>query len=338
MNISGRVGVIGIGSWGTAMANEFARSGKDTVIYTHEPEVALSINESHTNEKYLDGFTLDRSLKATTYVEDIKDCNILINCIPTQYISGYYKDQNISLNGKFVVNGSKGVENNSLRLISEIFNQDYGVGANTFAHFAGPSHAELLLSKDLTSVVCSSNNSDLSEYVIETLSSNHLRVYKSQDVIGTQIGGALKNVIAIAAGIIDGFDFGENAKAALITRGLAEITRLGVSMGANPLTFSGLTGIGDLIVTCMSKHSRNWQFGYKLSEGKNVNQIKQEMLMVAEGVSTSISAVDLSHKYNVEMPIVKHVNKIIFGEEQPQEIIMKAIQKLMTRTNTTEVW
>jgi len=336
-NIDG-IAVFGIGSWGTAVANEFVRNDWDTIIYSHEQETIQEINDNSSNTKYLPGAILEPKLRATSDPTDIKNRQIIVNCIPTQYIAAYYESQGIHLEGKYVINGSKGVENGSLRLISQIFKDLYHVEENAFAHFAGPSHAELLVHKDLTTIVCSSHNRDLSEFMIKALSSDYLRIYHSDDVIGAQVGGALKNVIAIAAGIIDGFNFGENAKAALITRGLAEISRLGVAMGANPLTFSGLTGIGDLIVTCMSKHSRNWQFGNKLACGKTVDEIRSEMLMIAEGVATSKSAMGLSKRFNVEMPISSHIHDIIYGNKLPRESISQAIQNLMARSTTSEVW
>lgn len=333
-----RIGVVGIGSWGSAVANEFARCGRETVIYSHETNIVEEINRSHTNSVYLPGTQFDAKLSATSNPEDLKDIPVLINCIPTQYIGDYYRAQGLDLEGKSVINGSKGVENGSLRLIGDIFKEEYGVGADSYAHFAGPSHAELLVGKDLTTIVCASHNRELSDFFISAISSDYLRIYHSSDVIGSQIGGALKNVIAIAAGMIDGFDFGENAKAALITRGLAEIRRLGVAMGSNPLTFSGLAGIGDLIVTCMSHHSRNWQFGNKMAMGKCVEEIKAEMKMVAEGVATSKSAMGLAEKYGVEMPISEQVHEIIYSDRLPKDSISTAIQNLMTRSTTTEVW
>jgi glycerol-3-phosphate dehydrogenase (NAD(P)+) len=333
-----KIAVIGIGSWGTAVANEFSRNGYDTIIFTHEDDVANTVNDKQENHKYLSGFDLSKNLKATTENSKLDGRDVIVNCIPTQYISPYYSDQQISLDGKYIVNGSKGVENGSLRLISSIFKEEFGVDESHYAHLAGPSHAELLLNKDLTTVVCSSHNDDLSEFIMNALSGNYMRVYHSADVTGAEIGGAMKNVIALAAGILDGFNYGENAKAALITRGLAEISRLGVAMGANPLTFQGLTGIGDLIVTCMSQHSRNWQFGNRLAKGQKVEQIKNEMLMVAEGVATSRSAIGLAEKYEVEMPICHNVHRIIFGGEQPKEVIMDGIRDLMSRNTTSEMW
>jgi glycerol-3-phosphate dehydrogenase (NAD(P)+) len=333
-----KIAVVGIGSWGSAVANEFARNGWDTMIYSHEEKTIDELNSFHRNSPYLPGTDFHPALRASSDPSDFRDRKVVINCIPTQYISAYYKQQSLDISGKYVINGSKGVENRSLRLIGQIFKEEYGIEENAFAHFAGPSHAELLVGKDLTTIVCSSHNRDLSEFFIDAVSSDYLRVYHSDDVTGSQIGGALKNVIAIAAGMIDGFNFGENAKAALITRGLAEISRLGVAMGANPLTFSGLTGIGDLIVTCMSPHSRNWQFGNRMAKGQTVDEIKAEMLMVAEGVATSESVMGLAEKYVVELPIIEQVRNIIYGDRQPKDSISRAIQQLMTRTSTTEVW
>ncbi|GAB5465078.1 MAG: NAD(P)H-dependent glycerol-3-phosphate dehydrogenase [Candidatus Kapaibacteriales bacterium] len=334
-----RVLVGGIGSWGTAMAIEFARQDFDVLILTHESETSEELNRDNHNNKYLPECKLPSNIRATNSgSQAFEHSDLVVNCIPTQYIGSFYKSQKFDLTDKYILNGSKGIEVDSLRLISDIFLQEYGVRADRYAHIAGPSHAELLCKKDLTTLVCSSVNAEFVNEVTDALSADHLRVYYSNDVIGTQLGGALKNVVAIAAGIIDGLGFGENTKSALITRGLAEITRLGVAMGANPMTFSGLTGVGDLVVTCMSHHSRNWRFGNMLSQGKNAEQIEKETTMVAEGVPTSGSAVSLANKFSVELPIAEKVYEIVSSKNDIKSVVKSSIQDLMTRDFKNEVW
>jgi glycerol-3-phosphate dehydrogenase (NAD(P)+) len=218
--------------------------------------------------------------------------------------------------------------------VSEILFNVAGISPENYAVLTGPSHAEEVARKMPTTVVSSSENNDNTRLIQNVFSTNNFRIYSSNDVVGCEIGGSLKNIIAIAAGIIDGLELGDNTKAALITRGLAGMTRLGVALGSNSQTFSGLSGLGDLFVTCNSKHSRNRYVGEQIGKGRKLKEIMDEMKMVAEGIYTTESAYFLAQKHNVELPITEQIYKILFEDVQP----MVAIKNLMTRPSKREWW
>lgn len=327
-----KIAVIGAGGWGTALAMVLANNFESVYLWTRNQIQADEINNNRTNLKYLPSAIIPNNIISTTDTNDISDIDIFVNAVPTQYIRTYYKDYNISLEDKQIVNSSKGVENNSNKTISGIFDEVYGIASNKFAVLTGPSHAEEVCLKIPTTVVVASESNKFANYVQDIFVTDFFRVYTSEDVIGCEIGGSLKNVIAIAAGIIDGMGLGDNTKAALLTRGLAEIARLGEAMGADHKTFSGLSGLGDLFVTCNSKHSRNRSFGERIGKGENSNQILSTSTMIAEGVYTSKSAYELSKKYDIEMPITEQVYQVIFENKDPKE----AIQELMKRDKKNE--
>ncbi|HOQ49026.1 MAG TPA: NAD(P)H-dependent glycerol-3-phosphate dehydrogenase, partial [Candidatus Kapabacteria bacterium] len=236
---------------------------------------------------------------------------------------------------RILINTSKGIEQNTTYRISQIFFEITNLPEDNFVVLSGPSHAEEVSRKIPTTVVAASSDISKAKLCQEMFSTPEFRVYTSNDVVGTEIGGALKNVLAIASGIIDGLGYGDNTKAALITRGLAEIVRLGVACGAHPWTFSGLSGLGDLFVTCNSKHSRNRLVGELIGKGKTLLEITSSMKMVAEGVATTISAIELGKRHNVELPITQQVYRILFENLSPKE----AINELMTRESKHEwVW
>ncbi|MFZ1573084.1 MAG: NAD(P)H-dependent glycerol-3-phosphate dehydrogenase, partial [Candidatus Kapaibacterium sp.] len=235
---------------------------------------------------------------------------------------------------KILISASKGIEVESLLRISEIFVQTHQIDINNFICLSGPSHAEEMSRGIPTTLVSASLNEDIAKKIVRLFSNENLRVYESHDLIGVELGGALKNVIAVCAGIIDGVGYGDNTKAALITRGLAEITRLGISLGAEAHTFSGLAGMGDLVVTCTSKHSRNRFVGEQIGKGKKLSQIIQEMNMIAEGIATTESAFKYAKKNKVELPITNQVYEILFKDKDPK----KAIYELMTRSSKKEIW
>ena len=219
------------------------------------------------------------------------------------------------------MNTAKGLENGSLLRMSEVISSEM-TSFNNIVSLYGPSHAEEVINNQPTTLVSASDDLDIAKKVQSIFSSDNLRVYTNQDIIGVELGGSLKNVIAIATGICDGIGFGDNTKAALLTRGMAEIIRLGEKMGANPSTFSGLSGVGDLIATCLSQHSRNRFIGQSIGEGKNLDEILNSMDMVAEGVNMSRSIDDLSKKYNIDMPISKAVYKILFDNKDPKDMVV----------------
>lgn len=327
-----KINIIGAGSWGTAVANLLSLNGNEVTLYSHEVDVIDSINKFNENNIYLKGYSLSSSLTAANIIDYNDNCELLVNAVPTQYIRHYYTRHNIKTDSP-LLNISKGIENSSLFLIHELFELILNIPKNKYAVLTGPSHAEESINKMPTTVVVASKNDFLSNTVQELFNNEYFRVYSSTDVEGAETGGALKNVIAIAAGIVDGINLGDNAKAALITRGLAEIRRLGMAKGADPHTFSGLSGLGDLFVTCNSKHSRNRRVGELIAQGIRLEEITTKYNFVAEGVATAISAKELGEKNNVELPIINKVNKILFENKSPLE----AVKDLMKRSKKSEI-
>lgn len=328
-----KICVLGAGGWGTSLALVLSNNNYDTVLWTHDQELANSINENRINSDYLPNVKIDEKITVTSDVNIVNSCDWIVNAIPTQYIFDTLQNHKIELNDKYIVNGSKGIEISTLSRISQIF-EKFDVKKDKFAVLTGPSHAEEVSRKTPTTIVAASENHTFTHKIQKVFSNDYFRVYSSNDVIGCELGGALKNVIAVAAGIIDGLDLGDNTKAALITRGLAEISRLGLAMGASQMTFSGLSGLGDLFVTCNSKHSRNRKVGELIGKGQSLEEINSTMKMVAEGVFTTKAAVMLGEKYNVEIPITQKVYKILFENVKPSD----AIKTLMTRQSKSEWW
>jgi glycerol-3-phosphate dehydrogenase (NAD(P)+) len=324
--------VVGAGGWGTALSIVLSENFKNVYLWARTNEIVEEINTFRTNQQYLPNSTLPKNIIATTSNDVFEKSDIIVNAVPTQYIRDFYSKYNINLKDKYIVNASKGIENNSILTISGIFREVYGVDENHYCILTGPSHAEEVCNKLPTAIVAGSKNKNLVELVQKAFTTDYFRVYTSDDVIGCEIGGSLKNVIAIAAGILDGLGLGDNTKAALLTRGLAEIARLGVSLGANHKTFSGLSGLGDLFVTCNSKHSRNRNFGEKIGLGQKAKDILEHSKMVVEGVFTSESAYELSVNNNIDMPITSQIYNTIFEGKDPKE----AINELMTRDRKNE--
>lgn len=329
-----QISVIGAGGWGTAIAKLLIENGYNVLIWSFEPEVADEINNKYKNSNYLKNISLPKNISATTNLIDALKNDLLILAIPTQFIVDTLSKAGVNFRNKIIVNLAKGIEKKSLKRISEILSDNFNVQLDSYIIITGPSHAEEVARKIPTTVVAASENLLTAKEIQDIFSNNYFRVYSSDDVIGCELGGALKNVIAIAAGIIDGLGLGDNTKAALITRGLAEMSRLGIALGANAQTFSGLSGLGDLIVTCNSRFSRNRYVGEQIGKGKFFEQVVSEMKMIAEGVITTQSAYDLGLKHGVELPIVEQVHKILFENVKPRD----AINDLMTRKTKREWW
>ncbi|SOC20140.1 glycerol 3-phosphate dehydrogenase (NAD(P)+) [Ureibacillus xyleni] len=330
------VTVLGAGSWGTALAIVLAENGHNTLLWTHRVEQAVEINEQHTNHKYLPETNLPNNLVATSSLEEaIYHSNIVVVAVPTKAIREVCEKMLAFLEKKVLfVHVSKGIEPNSLMRISEMLQESLPSDViEEIVVLSGPSHAEEVVLHHPTTITAACNNFAAAEKVQDLFMNQYFRVYTTDDVVGVELGGALKNVIALAAGISDGLNYGDNAKAALITRGLAEITRLGVKMGGNPFTFSGLTGMGDLIVTCTSVHSRNWRAGNMLGKGMKLEKVLEQMGMVVEGVRTTKAAYQLSQKYEVPMPITTALYEILFNEKEPKI----AVDELMIRMKKREI-
>lgn len=331
-----KVTVLGAGSWGTALAVVLAENGVDTLVWTHREDQAQEINNEHTNKKYLPNTSLPTNLRSTSDLEKAANFgDTIVVAVPTKAIREVCGNLNdVLLSRKLFVHVSKGIEPVSLLRISEIIETTVKPELlSDIVVLSGPSHAEEVVLQHPTTVTAACTNHEAAEKVQDLFMSNYFRVYTSDDVIGVELGGALKNVIALAAGITDGLQYGDNAKAALITRGLAEITRLGVKMGGNPFTFSGLTGMGDLIVTCTSVHSRNWRAGNMLGKGMTLSEVLDQMGMVVEGVRTTKAAFQLSEKFDVPMPITSELYSVLFAEKTPREAVDALMVRIKKREN-----
>ncbi|MGN7476488.1 NAD(P)H-dependent glycerol-3-phosphate dehydrogenase [Solibacillus silvestris] len=328
--------VLGAGSWGTALAIVLAENGHNTLIWSHREDQANEINVQHMNKKYLPNTVLPENLKATSNLEiAAKHGTIIVMAVPTKGIREVCGNISEHLAEKAIfVHVSKGIEPDTLMRISELMKESLKETAvSDIVVLSGPSHAEEVVLQHPTTVTAACSNLKAAEKVQDLFMNHYFRVYTNEDVTGVEIGGALKNVIALAAGMTDGLNYGDNAKAALITRGLAEISRLGIKMGGNPFTFAGLTGMGDLIVTCTSVHSRNWRAGNMLGKGMKLEQVLEEMGMVVEGVRTTKAAYQLSQKYDVSMPITSALYDVLFKDMEPKILV----ESLMLRTKKSEI-
>ncbi len=325
-----RIAVIGGGSWGTALAGRLAANGNDTVLWAYEPELVAEINASHTNSLYLPGITLHPTLVCTGDLEEaVSGRSIILLVTPVQVMRGVLKQlARYIAPDAIIANASKGIELETLQTVSQICGELLGDEALTrYVALSGPTFAREV-AQELPSLIVAASRSDVSARRVQSaFSCPCLRVYTNSDVIGVELGGAVKNVIAIAAGICDGLGFGHNARAALITRGLAEMNRLGQAMGAQAATFAGLAGMGDLVLTCTGDLSRNRTVGFKLGQGMKLADILAEMRMVAEGVKSAESVYQLSRRLGVEMPIVEKTYQILH-EDKPAR---QAVIELMAR-------
>lgn len=330
-----KVTVFGAGSWGTALAYVLAVNGHDVLLWTHRKDQAEELN-NHSNERYLPGTRLPESLKATDDMQQaIEHSAVYVIAVPSKAIREVCAAISGLMNkSALFIHVSKGIEPDTHKRISEMIEEELKEGQmKDIVVLSGPSHAEEVVQEHPTTITAASVNPKAAEQVQDLFMNQFLRVYTNTDVVGVEIGGALKNIIALAAGITDGLGYGDNAKAALITRGLAEIARLGVKLGATPLTFSGLSGVGDLIVTCTSPHSRNWRAGNMLGKGKTAAEVEDSMGMVVEGIRTTKAAHQLAQKVGVPMPITDALYAVLF-EDAPA---VKAAEGLMGRVKKNEM-
>ncbi|HEX2187265.1 MAG TPA: NAD(P)H-dependent glycerol-3-phosphate dehydrogenase [Longimicrobiaceae bacterium] len=335
--MSARVAVVGAGSWGTALANLLARKGVPTVLWSHEADVAEGIEHEHRNPRYLTEVALDPRLRATAHMrEAVEGAEAVVSVSPSHVVRLVMAEAAIAMRpDALVVSASKGIETDTLKgmdgVLEDVLPREAALGAT---YLSGPSFALEVGFGQPTAVTIASRSPRAAERAQELFQTEYFRVYTSSDVPGVELGGALKNVIAIAAGVVEGLGFGNNTRAALITRGLAEITRLGVALGANPLTFAGLAGMGDLILTCTGALSRNRSVGVELGQGRSLQEILGGMTQVAEGVRTSRSARDLARRQGIEMPIVEAVHAVLFEDLDPRA----AVERLMLREPKAEHW
>lgn len=332
-----KVSVIGAGSFGTALAVVLGSKGIPVTIWAREPQVVAGINKNHKNPEYLSDVELPELVRAVETIEEaIKYSEMVLFATPShtlREIAGKVKP--LLIGSEIIVTVSKGIEKDSLMTPSQILVDvlDGAILEDQIGVLTGPSHAEEVGKFKPTTVVASAYSKRVSRVIQETFISPMFRVYLNHDILGAEIGGALKNIMAIAAGIVDGAELGDNAKAALMTRGLHEMKRMGTALGASQDTFSGLTGMGDLIVTCTSQHSRNRFVGYNIGKGKKMAEIMSGMNMVAEGVKTAQSVNQWAEKNHVEMPITTAVYKILFEDVDPKD----AVNELMTRHAKDEI-
>lgn len=334
--MSEKVTVLVAGSWGTALAFVLAENGHRTVLWTRSEQQAAEINEQHTNHKYLPGVRLPDHLKATSDMQEaLQDASAVVIVSPSAHMREIVRKAAPYIStDTLVVHATKGFEKNTLKRMSQVIADELPhYDAEKICVLSGPSHAEEVSNRCPTTVVVASQDVQAAEQAQDLFINSYFRVYTNPDLLGVEIGGALKNIIALGAGMSDGLGFGDNAKAALLTRGLAEITRLGIAMDANPLTFAGLSGIGDLVVTCTSRHSRNWRAGYEIARGKSAEEVLQEMGMVVEGIQTTKAAYQLSQEYGVRMPITSELHAVLFSGKSPKT----AVEDLMGRGKTHEI-
>jgi glycerol-3-phosphate dehydrogenase (NAD(P)+) len=323
------VGVIGNGAWGTTLALLLANKGTETILWDHRPERAVEIQQQRENILFLPGFRFPSTLYVTSNLKEAvegKDALLLVT--PSQRMR-----ENVRLlapyvgEGTILISASKGIEISSLKRMTEVICEELPNAVNRIAALSGPNISREVAEGKPTATVIAAYGQEVAVYARTLLTTSNYRVYTADDVVGVELGGALKNIIAIGAGMNDGMNMGENAKAAFITRGLAELARLGLAAGAHPMTFAGLAGIGDLIVTCASPLSRNHQLGRRLAAGQKLEHILSSTHSVAEGIYTTKAALKLAERYNVEMPITHQLSLVLFEGLDPYI----AVSELMMR-------
>ncbi|HSW54101.1 MAG TPA: NAD(P)H-dependent glycerol-3-phosphate dehydrogenase [Ignavibacteriaceae bacterium] len=330
-----KISVLGAGGWGTTLAILLHYNGHNVTLWEYKKSYARQLLKKRINTDYLPGIKIPKEILITPDIEEgSDDKNLIVLAVPSQFLRDVVKKINYhTIEDTILVSVSKGIEKNTLMTMSQMLKDVFPhINENQIGVISGPSHAEEVSQMVPTAVVAASIDIETSKAIQASFMTSYFRVYASTDILGVELGGAFKNIIAIGAGIIDGAGFGDNTKAAIMTRGVAEISRLGLAMGARPETFAGLSGMGDLIVTCMSRHSRNRYVGEEIGKGKKLKQILNSMEQVAEGVETTRSAKQLASKIDIETPITNEVYKILFEDKDP----VKATTDLMTRDMKTE--
>lgn len=327
------VGIIGAGSWGIALSKLLDKNGSKVTVWSIIPEEIEMLKTKREHASKLPGVILSENIDFTTDLEaTIKNNEILVMAVPSPFVRSTAKSMNPYVkDGQIIVNVAKGIEESTLKTLSEVIEEE--IPNSQVAVMCGPSHAEEVGREIPTTIVVGAKKRATAELLQSVFMNDVFRVYTSPDVLGMEIGASLKNVVALAAGIADGLGYGDNTKAALITRGIAEITRLGVKMGGKFETFAGLTGIGDLIVTCASIHSRNRKAGILIGQGKTMKEAMDEVKMVVEGVYSAKAAMLLAKKYDVELPIIEQVNLVLFENKPAKD----AVYELMIRDKKIEI-
>lgn len=333
-----KVGIIGAGSWGTALSMVLDRNGHDVTVWSILDREITMLNEEREHKEKLPGVKLSERIRFTTDLKKtVLGKDMIVMAVPSPYVRStavlmhpyVQKDQ-------MIVNVAKGIEESSLATLSQVIQEE--IPNARIAVLSGPSHAEEVGSFLPTTCVVGAEKKETAEYVQNAFMNKDFRIYTSPDVLGIELGGALKNVVALAAGIADGLGYGDNTKAALITRGIWEIARLGMAMGGKLETFCGLTGIGDLIVTCASRHSRNRRVGVLIGQGKSAEEAMQEVKMVVEGVYSARAAIALAQKYDVEVPIIVQVNEVLFAQKSASDAVSELMERDRKIENSAIPW
>lgn len=334
-----KVAILGAGSWGSILASVLDENGSEVRLWSYKPEQVKEFNEKHTNKRYVKDYTYSESIVAYSSIEEtIEGADDILFVVPTQVTRSIARQvgEIMQRTGQkaTIIHASKGIEEKTYDRLSQVLAEEIAPeNRDAIAVLSGPSQAEDVARHDITLVTIASENQKVAEKLQKLFMNNYFRVYTNNDVIGVEIGAALKNIIALGAGALHGLGYGDNAKAALMTRGLAEISRLGTSFGANPLTFIGLSGVGDIIVTATSTDSRNWRAGNELGQGKSLEEVVDNMGMVIEGVATTRAAYELSQERGVEMPITTAIYKVLYEKLD----IRDAIRWAMTRDGKAEI-
>lgn len=319
--MSNNIAVIGSGGWGTAAAIQLNKNGHKVTLWSWMEEESQNLKKDLENKDFLPGISIPDSIEFTSDISCVNGKDLVVLVTPSKVIRSTAKSMSKYISDNtIIVILSKGIEEGSLKTLSDVVKEE--IPQAIVAVMSGPSHAEEVAKGIPTTNIVACNNAEAAEFVQSTFMSDTFRVYTGSDIIGVELGGALKNVIALCAGILDGIGFGDNTKAALMTRGIAEIARLGVEMGANHTTFWGLSGIGDLIVTCTSMHSRNRRAGILIGQGKTVDEAINEVHMVVEGIVNCRAAYELSLKYKVDMPIVTEAYNVLYNSKNPKDAVM----------------
>lgn len=326
------VAILGAGSWGMALSKVLAENGHDVKVWSRPEGISIvnEINEHHTNKRYFEDVVFPESITATTDLKEaIAGREIIVIVIPTVGIRDLTKRLNeIITDPKIIVHASKGLEQGTHQRISTIIEEEISEEKRKgIAVLSGPSHAEEVVVQDLTSITSASENEEVAKIIQDLFMNDYFRIYRNVDIIGVELGAALKNIIALGAGTLKGLGYGDNAIAALVTRGLAEISRLGIALGAEPRTFMGMSGVGDLIVTSTSSHSRNWRAGKLIGEGHDIDSIQEEIGMAIEGLSTVIAAKELADECHIEMPITEAIYQVAYEDANVSETVLDLMRR-----------
>ena len=333
-----RVGILGAGSWGTALSLMLYKNGHDVTVWSIDKREVEMLQNEREHKSKLPGVKLPEDMVFTNNLEEgMEEKDFLVLAVPSIFTRSTARSMKPYIKqGQIVVNVAKGIEEDTLMTLSEQIEEE--LPEADVAVLSGPSHAEEVGRGLPTTCVVGAKTKETAEFLQAAFMNDFFRVYISPDILGIEIGGALKNVIALAAGIADGLGYGDNTKAALITRGIAEITRLGVKMGGKAESFSGLTGIGDLIVTCASMHSRNRRAGILIGQGKTMQEAMDEVQMVVEGVYSAKAGLALAKKYNESMPIIEQINQVLFEDKSPADAVHELMHRDGRRENSELLW